>query len=142
MTMTAALGIAGLATTAEPALRDHEGAAVVWTDWLAERAPAAVVVYASWAPRADGVLASLADLESAARARGLRLVLLAVQEPFEDSRVTLESVDVEWIHDRHGVLLKRYRVLRVPSMLVIGSDGDLVATLDVDAGKLQSVAVP
>lgn len=115
---------------------------MVWTDWLAEREPAVVVVYASWAPRADGVLAGLGDLESAARARGLRLVLLAVQEPFEDSQAALESVDVEWIHDRHGVLLKRYRVLRVPSMLVIGAEGDLVATLDVDAGKLQSVVVP
>jgi len=140
--MTAALGLAGLATAADPALRDGDGVPVAWTDWLADRAPAAVVVYASWAPRADAVLVGLQDLDAAARASGLRLVLLAVQEPFEDSRVALGSVDVEWIHDRHGVLLKRYRVLRVPSVLVVGADGELVASLDVDPEQLRSVARP
>lgn len=142
MTMTAAMGLAGLATAAEPALRDRDGVPIAWTDWLAERAPAAVVVYASWAPRADSVLRGLGDLDSAARSRGLRLVLLAVQEPFDDSRVALESVDVDWVHDRHGVLLKRYRVLRVPSVLVIGPDGELVASLDADPEQLRSVARP
>ncbi len=142
MTMTAALGLVGSATAAEPALRDGNGVPVMWTDWLAGRAPVAVVVYASWAPRAEAVLVGLGDLDAAARARGLRLVLLAVQEPFEDSRVALESVGFEWIHDRHGVLLKRYRVLRVPSVLVVGTDGELVASLDVDPEQLRSVARP
>jgi len=142
VTMTAALGLAGLATAADPALRDGDGAPVSWADWLADRTPAAVVVYASWAPRADAVLVDLADLDAAARARGLRLVLLAVQEPFEDSRVALASVNVEWVHDRHGVLLKRYRVLRVPSVFVVGADGELVARLDVDPEQLRSVERP
>ena len=109
-----------------------------WTAWIEAHGPAAVVVYASWAPRSDELLLALGDLGASARARELGFVVLAVQEPFDDARASLDPAGVEWLHDRHGTLLKRYRVLRIPSVLVVARDGALLATLDATADALRS----
>jgi hypothetical protein len=130
--------IAAPTGAADPGLRDREGAAVSWSAWIDGSGPAAVVVFASWSPRSDEVLLVLDDLEATARSRELGFVVLSVQEPFDDARASLESTGVDWLHDRHGMLLKRYRVLRIPSVLVIARDGTLLATLDATADALRS----
>jgi hypothetical protein len=35
-----------------------------------------------------------------------------------------------WLHDRHGMILKEYRVTRVPAVLVVARDGRLLDRLD------------
>ena len=71
-----------------------------WTAWIEAHGPAAVVVYASWAPRSDELLLALGDLGASARARELGFVVLAVQEPFDDARASLDPAGVG--HD-HGL---------------------------------------
>jgi hypothetical protein len=57
------------------------------------------------------------------------MVIIAVQEPIEDSRQALGS-GPGWLHDRHGSILKAYRVIRVPAMLVVDSDGRVLERLE------------
>jgi hypothetical protein len=47
------------------------------------------------------------------------LVVVAVQEPLADAQNGLGSRRVSWMHDRHGALLKAYRIIRVPSLLIV-----------------------
>jgi hypothetical protein len=44
-------------------------------------------------------------------------VVLVVQETLDEGRAALGHREVGWLHDRHGALLKRYRVIEVPSLL-------------------------
>lgn len=103
---------------------------VGWTQWLEGRAPVAVLLWASWAPRADATLAQVDELSSACRSAGLGLLVVAVQEPFADAEAILGRRSVAWLHDRHGQLLKLYRVLQLPSLVVVEADGSLSARLD------------
>lgn len=112
------------ASAADPPLVDGvSGAPVVWSDWVAKRGPVAILVWASWAPDASSVLDTREALAAASREAGLHFVLLDVQESLEDARKALAGTDLSWIHDRHGALLKRYRVIEVPSVLVVSADG-------------------
>ena len=40
---------------------------------------------------------------------------------------------VSWIHARHGALLKHPLVIRVPSILVVSTEGEALARLDPTA---------
>lgn len=111
------------AGAAEPTLRDAAGGPIAWDSWVAEHGPVVVLVWSSWAPGAKQVLMDAPSHRAAARARGLGFLLLDVQETFDEAKASLGGVDVTWFHDRHGVLLKRYRVIRVPFLLVVGADG-------------------
>ena len=64
-------------------------------------------------------------LARAGREAGLHLVLLDVQETLADGRKALGGSSVNWMHDRHGALLKQYRVITVPSVIVVAADGTL-----------------
>lgn len=116
--------------------------AVGWNDWRRDHVPVALLVWASWAPTADAVLAGLAELESAAGERGLRLAVLAVQEPVEDSRAALAGRNVDWLHDRHGALLKELRVIRVPALVVVEAGGGVGDRLEPTAAALRSWRSP
>jgi hypothetical protein len=115
---------------ADPRLADGvSGAPVAWTDWVAKRGPVAVLVWASWAPDAHESLTAYDALATACADAGLHLVLLDVQETLEEGRAALASSDFGWLHDRHGALLKQYRVIEVPSLLLVSADGSALAKL-------------
>lgn len=119
------------ASAADPRLVDGvSGAPIAWTDWVAKRGPVAVLVWASWAPTAEATMDGHAGLATACAAAGLHLVVLDVQESLEDGRAALGGREVGWLHDRHGALLKRYRVIEVPSLLLVAADGEPLARLD------------
>jgi len=59
----------------------------------------------------------------------LNLVLLDVQETLEEGRRALSDREIAWLHDRHGALLKRYRVIDVPSLLIVAADGESLGRL-------------
>jgi len=122
---------------AEPTLRDAAGEPIAWDSWVAEHGPVAVLVWSSWAPGSKQVLIDAPSHRAAARARGLDFLLLDVQETFEEAKASLGGVDVTWFHDRHGVLLKRYRVIRVPFLLVVGADGTATEGLEPSVGALR-----
>ena len=103
---------------------------VGWAQWLEGRGPVAVLLWASWAPRADATVAQLDELSAACRSAGLELVVVAVQEPFADAEAVLGRRSVAWLHDRHGQLLKLYRVLQLPGLVVLEADGSLSARLE------------
>jgi hypothetical protein len=107
-----------------------DGRAVRWQQWLDENGPAAVLVWASWAPRAGAVMERLEDLAGACRARGLSPVVVDVQEPMEDARAALDGRGVTWLHDRHGAVLKRHRVIRVPALIVVDRKGVVLGRLE------------
>jgi hypothetical protein len=118
------------ASAADPRLVDGvSGAPIGWTDWVAKRGPVAVLVWASWAPTAEATMDGHADLATACADAGLHLVVLDVQETLEDGRAALGDREVGWLHDRHGALLKKYRVIEVPSLLLVAADGEPLASL-------------
>jgi hypothetical protein len=116
---------------ADPRLVDGvSGAPIAWTDWVAKRGPVAVLVWASWAPTADETIERHAEFVQASSESGLQLVVLVVQETLEEGRAALGGRDVGWLHDRHGALLKRYRVIEVPSLLVVAAEGQALGKLE------------
>lgn len=120
-----------VASAADPRLVDGvSGAPIAWTDWVAKRGPVAVLVWASWAPTAEATMDGHAGLAKSCADAGLHLVVLDVQESLEDGRAALTDRDIGWLHDRHGALLKRYRVIEVPSLLLVAADGEQLAKLD------------
>lgn len=126
------LALMGLsaASAADPRLVDGvSGAPIAWTDWVAKRGPVAVLVWASWAPKAEATMDGYSDLAKACAEAGLHLVVLDVQESLEDGRAALAGREVGWLHDRHGALLKKYRVIEVPSLLLVAADGQQMAKL-------------
>jgi hypothetical protein len=98
----------------------------------------AVLTWASWAPGADDVLRQSAALASACESKGLGFVVLDVQETLEEARSALSGLKQPWIHDRHGALLKEYRVIRVPSLLVLSADGRVLGKLEATAEALRA----
>jgi hypothetical protein len=128
-----------LVTAADPPLVDGvSGAPVAWSDWLPRKGPVAVMIWASWAPGADGVLRQTAAIASACEGKGLGFVVLDVQETLEEARAALRSLQRPWIHDRHGALLKEYRVIRVPSLLLLSADGRVLGKIEATAEAVRA----
>lgn len=122
---TAGSSAAGLTVTTS------DGRSVVWADWLEENGPVAVLLWASWVPDAATTLDNIETITTAARKRDLEVIVVVVQESLSEAQVSLESVDIRWFHDRFGHLLKEYRVVSIPRLLVISGDGSVVERLDV-----------
>ena len=119
-------------------LEHPDGTPVAWDRWIRSHGPVAMVVWASWAPRSERVLRELPGLAEAAGEKGLSLVLVAVQEPAAESRKALGSIPVTWFHDGRGSVLKRFRVVSVPSIVILdGSDG-VVDRLEATVEALRS----
>ena len=123
---------ASASIAAEPRLVDGvSGAPVAWTDWVAKRAPAAVLVWASWSPDADATIENYEKLSAACAEVGLHLAILDVQETLDEGREALARHHViGWLHDRHGALLKQYRIIEVPSLVVVAADGSELAKME------------
>ena len=138
LTAALALGLPAVGSAAGSTVTTSDGRGVVWTDWLGDNAPVAVLLWASWVPDADKTLADLETIIAAANARGLDLVLVVVQEPLEEARESLSDIGVTWLHDRYGHLLKDYRVVSIPRLLVIAEDGRVVERLDVNMESVRA----
>jgi hypothetical protein len=122
---------AGPAFAVDPPLADGvSGAPIAWSDWVGKRGPVAVLVWASWAPGAGAVIEDWDEITQASRVSGLHPVIVDVQESLADGRAALGQREISWIHDRHGALLKQYRVIKVPSIVVVSAEGEAVAHLD------------
>lgn len=135
-----ALAAAGPCGAAELTLADPAGAAVRWSDWVEANGPAAVLVWASWAPGGDVAIAGLPELAEAARAQGLTLVVVDVQEEADVAAPVLNGQAVPWLHDRHGAILKSYRLTRLPILVVVDRAGRALGTLDPDPAALRGWA--
>ena len=130
-------------TAADPRLVDGvSGAPIAWTDWVAKRGPVAVLVWASWAPTAEATMDGHSRLATACADAGLHLVVLDVQETLEDGRAALDAREIGWLHDRHGALLKKYRVIEVPSLLLVAADGEPLAKLEATPEEVRSWGGP
>ncbi len=110
---------------------------VRWSSWVARHGPVVLVVWASWLPRSDAALAQLGPLREACHTRGLSLAVADVSETFAHASAALRKVKISWIHDRHGSILKHYRLVRIPCLLILDRKGHLVATLDVSVTALE-----
>jgi hypothetical protein len=131
------------AMATDPPLVDGvSGAPIVWSDWVAKRGPVAVLVWASWAPDAETTMDRYQELVAACRDSGLHLIVLDVQESLEDGRKALGSREVGWLHDRYGGLLKLYRVIEVPSLLLVAADGTALAKFDATAAAIRGWSGP
>jgi hypothetical protein len=107
-----------------------DGSRFRWWDWLDDNGPAAVLLWSSWTPHADAVLARYNELRAACQERGLSLIVVDVQEPMVEARAALGDRQLEWVHDRHGAVLKRHRVFRVPMLLILDRHGTALASLE------------
>jgi hypothetical protein len=134
---------ASTSPAADPRLVDGvSGAPIAWTDWVAKRGPVAVLVWSSWSPDAELAMEGYEALAAACADAGLHLVLLDVQETLEEGRAALGAYDVGWLHDRHGALLKQYRVIEVPSLLLVAADGSHLAKMNASAESLRGWRAP
>ncbi len=131
------ISLADAASAAEIVLTTPEGERVVWSSWVGERGPLVVLLWASWVPRSAETLDQLDELSRAARQDGLDLVVVAVQEPLEDAEDGLAGLDLVWLHDRYGELLKEYRVVTVPRLVIVDRDGRKQRTLPPDPAALR-----
>jgi hypothetical protein len=125
------------AAAADLALTDPAGRAVDWSEWIRANGPAAVLVWASWAPGAEAAVDGLGALAEAARSQSLKLVVVDVHEELEAARRGLDRTGVPWLHDRHGSILKEYRLIRLPILVVVDPDGRAFATIDPSADTLR-----
>jgi len=125
----ASAGVPGVGA-AEITVADPGGEPVTWSSWVEEHAPVAVILWASWTPGARETIDRLPEMAAAARSRNLDLVVVSLQEDIDEARRILGSVKVTWLHDRYGNLLKHYRVVRIPALLVIDRNGEASARLD------------
>jgi hypothetical protein len=132
-----ALAAAVSAGASDLALSAADGSSVRWSEWIAANGPAAVLVWASWAPAAPSAVDGLPGLAEAARSQGLKLVVVDVQEELEAARRGLERTGVPWLHDRHGAILKQYRLIQLPILLVVDQDGRELARLAPNAESLR-----
>ncbi len=131
-------GIVVATSAAEgPTLATPDGSTTEWGAWLEAHGRSAVVVWASWTPQSAAALAALDGVATACRDKGLSLVVIAVQEPVEASRAALADRHVTWLHDRHGAFLKRYRLVRVPTLVIIEKDGQVLAEMPVSADSVR-----
>jgi hypothetical protein len=129
--LVAALAIpAAIASAADLHLTAPDRTPVRWQEWLADRGATAVLVWASWAPAADEDPSAIEAIAGAAGDRGLELVVVAVQESFDDASRALAGLRVAWLHDRHGAILKEYRLIQVPSLIVVDGEGALQGRLE------------
>lgn len=139
---TLALGSAALVATAAMAadltLAEPTGGTVRWSEWVGTHGPAAVLVWASWAPDGRDLAKELDALAAAARDHQLELVVVSVQESAEAAARELGPLDVRWLHDRHGAILKEYRVIRVPALIVVDRDSAVLARLEPTAAALRA----
>jgi hypothetical protein len=128
---------------ADPRLVDGvSGAPIAWTDWVAKRGPVAVLVWASWSPDASETIERHEELAIACADAGLHLVVLDVQETLSEGRAALASREIAWLHDRHGALLKRYRVIKVPSLLLVAANGTSLATMEASPEAIRNWSGP
>ncbi len=123
---------------AEVAVTAPDGSPVQWSRLLEQHGPVAVLFWASWSPRGRSTLAACGRLREAARKRGLELLIVDVQESLPDARYALADSGIPWVHDRYGRLLRRYRVLRIPRLLVIAKNGGVTARLEPTADALEA----
>jgi thiol-disulfide isomerase/thioredoxin len=137
LVLATGVGPATPALGQEVTLSAPDGHQVGWTELVAERGPMAVLFWASWLPKADATLDRVDALAAAARERGLDFLVIAVQEPLDDARGPLGGIRVDWLHDRHGRLLKRYRVVSIPRLLIVDPNGEARASLEPDPTALR-----
>lgn len=143
--LVALLGLStGAASAADLHLSTPERSPVRWSEWLAEHGPCAVLVWASWAPGAGDSLRAARELDGIAASRDLDLVIVAVQEEFDAAGQSLAGGVTPWLHDRHGGILKEYRLIAVPSLIVVDRQGQLLARADdpTPAGLARALSAP
>ena len=120
----------------EIVLQTANGTPVQWHDWAHDNGPAAVLLWASWTPKADQILQLAPQIERTARERRLAFVVISVQEEYEAARKALDG-RLRWLHDRHGQLLRELRVLQVPSLVIVGPGGQIIDRLEASPSALE-----
>jgi hypothetical protein len=115
-----------------------DGSPIRWQEWLEANGSAAVLVWSSWLPAGPDALESVTALERAAGEAGLDFVVVGVQESFEDTAARLRPSGVDWLHDRHGSILKEYRLIDLPAVLVVDPAGKALARLKPTAEALRA----
>lgn len=124
-------------SSAEVTVTDPDGAPVRWSGWIEDQGPAAVVLWASWVPNAEATLNEWSAIARVARSKNLSPILVSVQESAAETRASLGGADIPWMNDRYGGLLKQFRVVEIPAMVIVAEDGRVVARLDPTANALR-----
>jgi hypothetical protein len=95
-----------------------------------------VLVWSSWAPDGPAALEAAPRLAGAASEIGLGFLVVDVQEGFEDASRALRGRGFRWYHDRHGGILKAYRLIEVPILMIVDGSGRLQSTMAPDPEAL------
>ncbi len=84
------------------------------------------------------MVARAGEIAEAAEQRGLSWMLVDVQEPLPDARRALADAEFSWVHDRHGSLLKIYRVFEVPAIVIVSADDTVLGIIEAKAEALET----
>ncbi len=131
------LGVTHAQESPSPSLTGPANETVRWDQWVSAHEGGVVVFWASWLPPERRNPALLERIRNEAADLKLAFIVVAVQEPIDDSRRALKPSGLPWLHDRHGALLKHLRVFRIPAITVVDGEGNVLATLPFVGGTLR-----
>ena len=105
------------------------------------KGPAVFVFWNSWLPGASEFVAVVGEVDRAAAARGWPGAVIVFQDDGESwvHGVGATGAGLPRVLDRRGELLRRFKVTRAPSVLVVGRQGEVLDRAGPDAGQVRAL---
>ena len=121
-------------------LRTPAGEPFSLTDLLA-RGPAIVVLWNSWLPGAEEFRRLIPEIDAAARRDGWPGAVVVFQEENAEAARGLLPADgvLQVVFDRRGELVRRFKVTRAPTVLLVEKGGDVRARSGPEPASVRAV---
>jgi thiol-disulfide isomerase/thioredoxin len=138
--LPAVLLLGAAAVSGHGDLRTASGEAYSLAELLAH-GPAVLVLWNSWLPHADEFARLLPEVEAAAKRNGWPgAVVVFQEEKAEAARRLLGSEEaLPIVFDRRGELVRRFKVTRAPTVLLVERDGEVRARSGPEAAGVRQV---
>jgi thiol-disulfide isomerase/thioredoxin len=121
-------------------LRTISGAPFSLSELLAQ-GPAVLVFWNSWLPHSEEFAKLIPEVAATAKRNGWQAVVVVFQEENADAPRTLLGVgsDLPVVLDRRGELVRRFKVTRAPTVLLVEKDGQVRARSGPDPAQVREV---
>ena len=105
------------------------------------KAPAVLVFWNSWLPESAEFVPLLREVEAAAAANGWPGAVVVFQDESDAWMAGIGSAGAALprVLDRRGVLLRRFRVTRAPTVVLVGRDGSVLERSGPDATQVRAL---
>jgi thiol-disulfide isomerase/thioredoxin len=121
-------------------LRTLSGAPFSLSDLLAQ-GPAVLVFWNSWLPHSEEFTKLIPEVAAAAKRNGWRAVVVVFQEENAEAprRLLGAGGELPFVLDRRGELVRRFKVTRAPTVLLVEKDGQVRARSGPDPAQVREV---